>query len=222
MNLSLVKRLNGADGPFEMKFSTSIKKGELVSLYGPTGSGKSSVLRMISGLMRPDDGLISVSNSTWFDRKKGIDVTPQKRNVGMVFQDYSLFPNMTVRQNLEFALFPGQDSHIVDEMLAISQLENLHDRRPAFLSGGQRQRVALVRAMVRKPEILLLDEPLSALDSKMRSTLQDYILDFHQRFSLTIILVSHDLHEVIKMSKRVLLLEHGVISLDTEPSLLKM
>lgn len=220
IEISLVKKLTGADGPFDLKFTTSIKYGELVALYGPTGSGKSSVLRMLAGLMRPDEGVISVGDHIWFDHKKRINVIPQERTIGMVFQDYSLFPNMTVRQNLEFALSRDQNSHIVEELLTISGLTNLADKRPTFLSGGQRQRIALTRAMVRKPDILLLDEPLSALDTKMRAILQDYILDFHQRFNLTIILVSHDLNEVIKMSRRVLVLESGSIAKDCEPQLI--
>ena len=220
IRISLVKKLTGADGPFELTFSTAIKKGELISLYGPTGSGKSSVLRMVAGLMRPDSGFISLGDDVWFNNEKRIDVIPQKRSVGMVFQDYSLFPNMTVRQNLEFALSPGQDRQIVDELLEISGLGNFAGKRPTLLSGGQRQRVALARAMVRMPAILLLDEPLSALDTRMRATLQDYILDFHRRFNLTIILVSHDLNEVIKMSRRVLVLEGGTISKDCEPRMI--
>ena len=177
---------------------------------------------MVAGLMRPDSGFISLGDDVWFNHEKRIDVIPQKRSVGMVFQDYSLFPNMTVRQNLEFALSTGQDRQIVDELLEISGLGNFAGKRPTLLSGGQRQRVALARAMVRMPAILLLDEPLSALDTRMRTTLQDYILDFHRRFNLTIILVSHDLNEVIKMSRRVLVLEGGTISKDCEPRMISI
>jgi molybdate transport system ATP-binding protein len=210
IRIDIEKKLKGADGLFTLKINATISQGELVTIYGPTGSGKSSVLRMIAGLLKPDHGLITVGDATWLNSEKDISLEPQHRDIGMVFQDYALFPNMTVRENLEFALTKDQDSKIVEELLKVSHLTNLQHSKPLFLSGGQKQRVALARALVRKPKVLLLDEPLSALDSKMRTTLQDYILDFHERFNLTTILVSHDLPEIIKMSKRVLVLENGV------------
>ena len=216
IRIKVEKKLRGADAPFTLKVDTTIAKGELITIYGPTGAGKSSVLRILAGLLKPEYGEITVDNSTWLHTEKKIFVSPQHRDIGMVFQDYALFPNMTVRENLEFALAKNQDLKIVDELLEVSQLGNLQYTRPLLLSGGQKQRVALTRALVRKPKVLLLDEPLSALDSKMRFSLQDYILDFHQRFDLTTILITHDLPEVIKMSKRVLLLENGAI-IETSP-----
>jgi molybdate transport system ATP-binding protein len=221
IRIHVEKKLQGADGAFTLKVHTTIVKGELITLYGPTGSGKSSVLRMLSGLLQPDHGLIEVDGKTWLDTANKMSLPPQHRDIGMVFQDYALFPNMTVRENLEFALAKNQDDGIVDELLEVSHLTNLQDSKPLLLSGGQRQRVALARALVRKPKILLLDEPLSALDSKMRATLQDYILDFHKQFDLTTILVSHDLPEIFKMSRRVLLLENGSISDVSPQQLLK-
>jgi molybdate transport system ATP-binding protein len=128
-----------------------------------------------------------------------------------------LFPNMTVRGNMEFALQKGQSSGIVDDLLELTELTNLADKNPAPLSGGQKQRVALARALVRRPKLLLLDEPLSALDSVMQSKLQDYLLKVHDQFSLTTILVSHDINEVMKMSKRVLILENGRVEKDGAP-----
>jgi molybdate transport system ATP-binding protein len=221
IRIDFEKKLNGADGSFTLKVDTTIAKGELITLYGPTGSGKSSVLRMLAGLLKPDRGLIKVEGATWVDTANKISLAPQHRDIGMVFQDYTLFPNMTVRENLEYALSDNQDHGIVDELLEVSHLANLQGSRPLLLSGGQKQRVALARALVRKPKILLLDEPLSALDSKMRATLQDYILDFHKQFDLTTILVSHDLPEILKMSKHVLLLENGIISDVSPQQLLK-
>lgn len=218
--LNIKRKLSGANGLLNLDFNTSIDNGELVTLYGPTGSGKSSVLSMLAGLMKPDSGNIMVDDETWFDHSKRINIVPQKRNIGMVFQDYSLFPNMTIRENLEYALSNGQDSKTIDDLLEVSGLENLQHKKPFILSGGQKQRVALTRALVRKPKLLLLDEPLSALDSEMRSKLQDYILRFHQEFHLTTILVSHDLPEVIKMSQRILILENGSIKHDCAPQIL--
>jgi molybdate transport system ATP-binding protein len=172
---------------------------------------------MIAGLLSPDHGSIKVDGQTWFNSDARINLPPQQRNIGIVFQDYALFPNMTVRGNLEFALSRDQDGSIVDELLEISQLTNLQHKRPTFLSGGQKQRVALTRALVRRPQLLLLDEPLSSLDSRMRETLQDYIAGFHTRFGLTTILVSHDFLEVRKLAGRVLLLENGSIIRDCSP-----
>jgi len=217
IRIDVQKKLRGADGDLNLHFETRIDTGEFITLYGPTGSGKSSILRMVAGLMRPDEGRISVDEEAWYDSEKRFDLPPQKRHVGMVFQEYSLFPNMTVRQNLRFALNKEDDDAIVDELLDVAELKNLQDRRPHLLSGGQRQRVALARALVRKPAVLLLDEPLSALDRKMRARLQDYIMMFHARMQLTTILVTHDLSEAIVMSKRMLVLESGKVGRDCPP-----
>lgn len=211
ISINIEKKLHGNDGDLDLNFEATIAKGELVTLYGPSGSGKSSVLRMVAGLMTPDGGVITAKDRTWYNSKANLCLKPQQRSIGMVFQDYSLFPNMTVRENLEFALEKNQSKNIVEELLTIIALENLAEKRPSLLSGGQKQRVALARAMVRRPTLLLLDEPLSALDSEMRSRLQDYILQVHEQFGLTTILVSHDLPEVMKMSKRMLVLENGAI-----------
>jgi molybdate transport system ATP-binding protein len=220
ININIDKRLIGGDGPFMLKVSAVVERNELVTIYGPTGAGKSSVIRMLAGLLQPDHGNITVDNHVWFDSDSKVFIQPQHRDIGMVFQDYALFPNMTVRENLEFALAKNQNGKIIGELLDVSNLTNLQDNYPALLSGGQKQRVALTRALVRKPKVLLLDEPLSALDSKMRSGLQDYIIEFHKRFELTTILISHDLQEVLKMSKRVLMLENGQLTEVTPQQLL--
>ena len=217
IEINVTRKLFGGAGELTLAFETSIKKGELVTIYGPSGAGKTSVLRMVAGLLKPDSGSINVDGVAWFDSSKRIHLPPQQRSIGIVFQDYSLFPNMTVRENLEFALQKGQSPAIVEEMLGLTELSNLKDKMPAILSGGQRQRVAVAMAMVRNPRLLLLDEPLSALDSVMQSKLQDYVLQVHEKFKLTTILVSHDINEVIKMSRRVLILEEGRIVKDGAP-----
>jgi molybdate transport system ATP-binding protein len=217
ITIDIERKLFGADGEIHLHINSLINKGELVTLYGPSGSGKSSVLRMLAGLMNPLRGLIKVGDQTWYDSTSNTSLKPQHRSFGMVFQDYSLFPNMTVRGNLEFALSKNQDNVIINELLDTIELKKLQDKKPSLLSGGQKQRVALARALVRKPSLLMLDEPLSSLDSEIRSRLQDYILQVHRQFDLTTILVSHDLSEILKMSNRMLVLENGIIKRDCHP-----
>jgi molybdate transport system ATP-binding protein len=211
IELDLHKKLFGADGLIQLQVKFTIQTNELVTLYGPSGAGKTSIIRMIAGLMKPDKGSILVDGVSWFDSQQKIHLRTQERPIGLVFQEYSLFPNMTVYENLKFALPKGNPEDMIEELLETIGLKNLRDTKPNLLSGGQKQRVALARALVRKPIILLLDEPLSALDTAMRNKLQDDILAFHRRFGLTTILVSHDYHEVKKMSDRVLVIENGKI-----------
>lgn len=217
IEIRVTRKLFGASGELTLTFDAEIKTGELVTIYGPSGAGKTSVLRMLAGLMKPDSGVIIAEGNVWYDSAKAINVPPQRRDIGIVFQEYSLFPNMTVRGNLEFALQKGQSPNIIDDILELTELGNLHDKRPSVLSGGQKQRVAVARALIRKPKLLLLDEPLSALDSVIQAKLQDYILQVHEQFKLTTILVSHDINEVIKMSKRVLILEDAGVKKDGTP-----
>ncbi len=217
IEIAVKKELHGADGAINLHFETSIQPGELVTIYGSSGAGKTSILRMLAGLLNPDTGVIRCKGLVWFDKDRKINVKPQARGIGMVFQDYSLFPNMTVRENLEFALDKTQDKGVVDELLLLTELTGLSGRRPSVLSGGQKQRVALARALVRKPKLLLLDEPFSALDVEMQSKLQDYILQAHREFGLTTLLISHDILEVVKMSRRVIVLKDGKIDKEGSP-----
>jgi molybdate transport system ATP-binding protein len=217
IEMQVIRKLQGADGELNLNVSVTIGAGELVALYGPTGSGKSSILRMIAGLLRPHGGTIKVGGEPWFDHEKNLNVPPQHRDIGMVFQEYSLFPNMTVRGNLEFARGRDGDKSMVEELLDVIELRGLQDRRPVLLSGGQKQRVALARALVRKPRLLLLDEPLSALDFEMRARLQEYIITCHRRMNLTTILVTHDYPEVLKLARRILVLAGGSVAYDGPP-----
>lgn len=211
LDLHIRKKLLFAQGEMMLDVALRIQTGELVALTGPSGGGKTTLLRMIAGLETPKGGHITFGGNNWFDQKANINLPPQQRNVGIVFQEYALFPNMTVRKNLAYALRRGQAANIVDELIEMMELEALTHRLPHTLSGGQQQRVALARALINQPEILLLDEPLSALDNETRSKLQDYILQLHEKFNLTIVLVSHDVGEIVKMANRVFTLNEGHI-----------
>ncbi|WP_106791517.1 ATP-binding cassette domain-containing protein [Aquimarina sp. Aq78] len=217
IHIALQKKLTAANGAMQLDININIEQGQLVTLYGDSGAGKTSILRMVAGLLQTDEGLITVNQKTWLDTKKGICLKPQQRKIGFVFQDYALFPNMTVKENLLFAVEKGQNKEVVNELIDIIELGDLQDRKPKNLSGGQKQRVALARALVRKPEILMLDEPLSALDIKMRTKLQDYILKVHKQFNLTTLLISHEIGEVIKMSDTVFSIENGKIIKQGKP-----
>ena len=189
-------------------FNLDVKKGEFVSFLGPSGCGKTTTLRMIAGFEIPTTGSISIGN---------IDVTnkaPSQRNVGMVFQSYALFPNMTVAQNIAFGLRIRKEKEAdikdrVKEMLSIIHLEKKADSYPYQLSGGQMQRVALARALAIRPEVLLLDEPLSALDAKIRISLRAEIRSIQQRLGITAIYVTHDQEEALSLSDRIVVMNMG-------------
>jgi len=205
------KRMLTADGPMNLVVQTTIQVGELVALFGQSGAGKTTLLRILAGLVNPDRGLVKFGNTVWFDSEKQINIAPQNRNVSLMFQDFALFPNMTVEQNIRFAQ-PEKDDVAVNELLAIFGLVEFRKRKPNGLSGGQKQRIALARALARKPQLLLLDEPLSALDAEMRNALQDEIAKAHRLSGVTTLLVSHDLNEVFRLASHVICIENGVIT----------
>ncbi|MBU1823003.1 MAG: ATP-binding cassette domain-containing protein [Bacteroidetes bacterium] len=195
-----------------MDVALPLEAGTITALTGPSGAGKTTLLRLIAGLIRPQNGRITVDGKVWLDTGQRIFVPPQVRQAGMVFQDYALFPHLTVRQNIAFGLDKGDDPARVDELLQAVELTQLAQQKPHQLSGGQQQRVALARALVRRPQVLLLDEPLSALDRSMRQRLQDFILKLHQQYALTILLVTHDLAEIFRLADRVVELDNGKIT----------
>ena len=185
-----------------------LQPGELVSLLGPSGCGKTTALRIAAGFEVPDAGIVSLSH-------RDITRTPaHQRNMGMVFQSYSLFPNLTVAQNIEFGLRNRKiekEKRLtrVGEMLELVQLDDLGKRYPHQLSGGQQQRVALARALAVQPEVLLLDEPLSALDAKVRSTLRDEIRRIQTELKTTTLFVTHDQEEALAISDRIGVMSNG-------------
>lgn len=210
--INITKHLNTADGPLDAHFNLIINNGEFLTLFGPSGAGKTTLLRLIAGLETPDGGIIEVNGEVWFDSAKKINLPPQKRSIGFVFQDYALFPTMSVRENLLFAAQSVEQRHNIDELIDLVELTALSDRLPHTLSGGQKQRVALARALVCHPKILLLDEPLSALDPAMRQKLQDELALVHQRLGITTMLVSHDIAETVKLSDRLAAIDAGKIT----------
>lgn len=211
------KDLITSHGPLRLDVDFQIADGEFITLYGPSGVGKTTVLRMIAGLTVPEQGIIEVDGETWFDSAQGINRPVQERQISFVFQDYNLFPNMTILENLEYALKDKNDRHLIDEFLGMVHLTELSQRRPATLSGGQKQRVALIRALLRRPKIFLLDEPLSALDLELRLKLQDEIFALYDRFKIPTIFVTHDLSEIFKLAHQIFVMEEGKIVRSGKP-----
>ncbi|EAJ9754957.1 sulfate/molybdate ABC transporter ATP-binding protein [Campylobacter coli] len=200
--------INTAKGKKQLELNTCLKANEITAIFGESGAGKTTLLKIIAGLIKPEFGRIEVGDELWFDTQKNVNLAIQKRKIGFVFQDYALFPNMSVKENISYAATSKQKA---EELLSLMNLENLAKIYPKNLSGGQAQRVALARALAREPQILLLDEPLSALDFKMRSFLQDELVKILQHFKITTLLVSHDLAEIYKLSHRILELSDGKI-----------
>jgi molybdate transport system ATP-binding protein len=212
IDFHLTKALHTAAGPRTLDVALTLVPGELVAFSGPSGAGKTTLLRMLAGLSRPDSGFLKVEGQAWYNHSSRQWLPPQQRPLGFVFQDYALFPNMTVRQNLAFAAEGQPDARrIVDELLELLELTELAERRPAVLSGGQQQRVALARALARRPRLLLLDEPLSALDLPTRLRLQDALAAVHRQFKLTTVLISHDPAEIARLADRVVELDLGSV-----------
>lgn len=203
--------INTAKGKKQLELNTCLKANEITAIFGESGVGKTTLLKIIAGLIKPEFGRIEVGDELWLDTQKNVNLAIQKRKIGFVFQDYALFPNMSVKENISYAATSKQKA---EELLSLMNLENLAKIYPKNLSGGQAQRVALARALAREPQILLLDEPLSALDFKMRSFLQDELVKILQHFKITTLLVSHDLAEIYKLSHRILELNDGKIIKD--------
>lgn len=207
-----LRNLNKHYGDFAAvdNISLDIKDGEFLTFLGSSGSGKSTTLSMLAGFETPSSGEILVNGQSL------VNVPPHKRDIGMVFQRYSLFPHLSVRGNIAFPLAirklaAAEREKRVDAMLKLVQLEQFAHRRPSQLSGGQQQRVAIARALVYEPRILLMDEPLGALDKKLREDLQDELRQLHRRLGITIVYVTHDQEEAMRLSQRIAIFSHGKI-----------
>ncbi|WP_442773443.1 ABC transporter ATP-binding protein [Paenirhodobacter enshiensis] len=211
MTFLTIRHLEKSFGPTRVvkDFNLDVEKGEFISLLGPSGCGKTTVLRMIAGFETPSTGEIRIAGAPVTDKK------PNQRNIGMVFQAYALFPNLTVAQNVGFGLkvkgTPAREiGPRVEEMLSLIGLPDLGARYPFQLSGGQQQRVALARALAPKPQVLLLDEPLSALDAKVRVSLRNEIRSIQRELGITTIFVTHDQEEALSMSDRIVVMHQGI------------
>ena len=211
IEIDINKKLHGSDGAMDLRVKLSIAEGDFVALAGKSGSGKTTLLRILAGLEEAE-GTIKIADQIWLSGKESLAV--QKRGIGFVFQDYALFENMSVMQNL---LFVCNNKTLAHKLLELTELSELQNRMPNTLSGGQKQRVSLCRAMMNEPRLLLMDEPLSALDPTMRTKLQNEILLLHKEFGTTTIMVSHDPSEIYRLAQRVVMLNKGEIIKDGTP-----
>lgn len=199
-------------GPVPLDVSLSCGAGELLTLMGPSGSGKSTVLRAISGLVAVTSGCVRMGSETWLDSASGICVPPQRRKVGLVFQEYALFPHLTALDNVAIAISGSQRAEGRAKAAALLKrlnLEGLEERKPAQLSGGQKQRVAIARALAREPRVLLLDEPFSAVDQMTRERLKRELAVLRSGLDIPIILVTHDISDALALADRVSVLHRG-------------
>ena len=207
---------NGFEALKSVNFS--IEQGDLVCLLGPSGCGKSTILNMIAGLLQPTGGDIQ------FKKSSVINTEPKDRNIGFVFQNYALYPHMTVLENIMFPLTVGQNKiskeeakKVAEEYMQLTNIEELAEKKPGTLSGGQQQRVAITRALVQKPEVLLLDEPLSNLDARLRLKIREEIRRLVKEVGITTIFVTHDQEEALSISDKIILLNEGVIQHHDDP-----
>jgi len=189
ISINIEKKLKAYSGQQWLKINRDFATGSITKIYGPSGAGKTTFLKIIAGLVEPEKGIIKVDGVAWLDTASNISLSPQKRMAGFVFQNYALFPNMTVRQHLEYAT---NDKKWIDRLLIIGKLETLSTHKPDHLSGGQQQRLAILRALAIKPQLLLMDEPFSALDPKMKTALITELKLLFAELKLTVLIVSHN------------------------------
>lgn len=211
IQIDIHRKLHGSKGDMDLDVRLEIQKGAFISLMGESGSGKTTLLRVLAGLEKAE-GNITVEGVSWLEKQKMLP--PQQRKIGFVFQDYALFENMSVEENL---LYVNDDKVLAKKLLEMTELDRLASRNVKGLSGGQKQRVSLCRAMMNRPKLLLMDEPLSALNPVMRTKLQEEILKLHKTFGTTTLMVSHDTDVSYHLSDRIVVLDHGKIIADGTP-----
>jgi molybdate transport system ATP-binding protein len=215
-NLKLTLQDGARRFELELKLDT---EGPVLALFGASGSGKTLSLQLLAGLRRPDSGQLRIGGRTLFDSARGINLPPQERELGYVFQDYALFPHMTVQQNIGFALtrwfrpqLKGGNARRVGELLDRFDLADVAQARPADLSGGQRQRVAVARAIASKPKLLLLDEPFAALDTLLRRELREQLKVWQRLWRIPMVIISHDPEDVFSLADQALVMHGGHIA----------
>lgn len=196
---------------FMLDVALQCPSGRLTAIVGPSGAGKTTLVRLIAGLERPDQGRITMGGEVWADAEAHVFLKPQKRHLGLVFQDYCLFPHLTVRKNVAFA---AHSEERVDELMTLFGIRHLQDRSPQNISGGERQRAAFCQALARDPSLLLLDEPFSALDAATRDTLRHELRELKHDLDIPIIHVTHDLGEAHFLGDQILPVVNGHITPD--------
>ncbi|MBF7046004.1 ATP-binding cassette domain-containing protein [Campylobacter volucris] len=212
LKVDICKIFKNKHNDFKLQAKFEIQQGEFLAIFGKSGSGKTTLLRVIAGFEKAL-GFCEFNNEIFFNQKQFLSI--QKRNIGFLFQDYALFENMNVEQNL---LFAKNDQKFANELLELLNLNSHRKNHILELSGGQKQRVALARALMRKPKLLLLDEPFSALDNEIKLNLHDYLLNIHKIYNITTILITHDVSEAYKLANKVIILDQGQIIKQGNPS----
>jgi molybdate transport system ATP-binding protein len=199
ISVDIEKKLKAYSGQQVLKIAAQFPTESITKIYGPSGSGKTTFLKIIAGLIEPEKGKISTDDIIWLDTSSKISLSPQKRKTGFVFQNYALFPNMTVQEHLEYAT---EDQQWIARLFAIGKLDSFAKHKPEYLSGGQQQRLAILRAMAIKPKLLLMDEPFSALDPEMRSGLIANLKAIWNELGTTVLIVSHNPMELDGLTER--------------------
>ena len=203
--VNIYKKLN------EFDLNVQFQSKGTIGLLGSSGSGKSMTLKSIAGIEKPDKGIIKINGNTVFDSEKGINLPPQKRNIGFVFQNYALFPHMTVLENIVFGIKNKNNKEKIEEIIKKVEISSLLNRYPKELSGGQQQRVAIARTLTRDPEVLLFDEPLSALDTYLKSQLEEWLEGLISDFSGPVVFVSHNISEASRICDNIAIISQGSI-----------
>lgn len=193
---------------FDVDISCECPENRMLVMIGPSGGGKTTIIRMLAGLEKPDEGSIVYKKDVWFDSSAGVTVPPQRRRLGYVFQDYTLFPHLSLYDNAAFA---AKDKREIDELFELFRISHLRNRKPHMVSGGERQRCAICQALARHPKLLLLDEPFSALDAVTRRGLREELRNMKSKFDFPVIYVTHDINEALYLADEIVPVVQGKI-----------
>ncbi|MDN3550884.1 ATP-binding cassette domain-containing protein [Mucilaginibacter aquaedulcis] len=204
ISIAIEKKLKAYHGQQLLQVNRQFVAGSITKIYGPSGAGKTTFLKIIAGLIVPEKGTIINDGVTWYNAEAKINMPVQQRNIGFVFQQYALFPNMTVKQQMEYAT---TDEAWINKLLLLGKLDTLQEHKPEYLSGGQQQRLAILRALATKPKLLLMDEPFSALDVKMKTTLIVELKPILKELGATTLIVSHNPQELEELGNEEMLFE---------------